>query len=85
MAKMPALVKAVSSLEVDTRRLLKTARVFYGLAREPAQQGDCGLNLYVKCKDFMTHIRYHVDAQCNIILDQIEDRLGRKLTVYTAT
>ena len=35
-AQIPALVRAVSSLEVDTHKFLKTARHFYGLAREPA-------------------------------------------------
>ena len=56
--------------------------MFYGLAREPAQreklQGNCGLNLYTKYEDFMTHPRYHVGAQCNTIKEHIEDVAGEE-------
>ena len=79
---MPALVRSTSSLEKDVRNFLRSANQFYGLAREPARRerssGVCGLNLYTRFEDFMTHPKYHVSALCTTIEEQIEDVDGEE-------
>ena len=83
-AQMHALVSSTSSLERDVRNFLKSARQFYGLAREPARremsQGDCGLNLYTKYEDIITGKSEDVDGMevdIYLLLNRVSQHVKR--------